>query len=160
MMKHVVNALLVTTLTTSPAVFLTPAWAQRGIPAQRVQFKEGESSTVLEGSITGYKIVDYVLKARRGQYMNVSMATDNEANYFNILEPGENDEAMFNGSISQNQYEGTLPKTGDYKIRVYMMGSAARRTETANYRLEIIITEPGGKVSSATNSGDALDGHF
>ena len=144
MIKHVVNVLLLSTLTTSPAVFLTPAGAQRGIPTERVQFKEGESSTVVEGSITGYKIVDYVLKARRGQYMNVSMATDNEANYFNILGPGENDEAMFNGSLSQNQYEGTLPKSGDYKIRVYMMGSAARRRETANYRLEIIISDHKG----------------
>jgi hypothetical protein len=47
---------------------------------------------------------------------------------------------MFIGSSSDNQYEGTLPESGDYKIRVYMMRSAARRNEIANYRLEIIIT--------------------
>ena len=46
---------------------------------------------------------------------------------------------MFNGSVSQNQYEGTLPANGDYKIRVYMMRSAARRDEVAHYRLEMIV---------------------
>jgi hypothetical protein len=46
---------------------------------------------------------------------------------------------MFNGSISDNQYEGILPTSGNYKVRVYMMRSAARRNEIANYRLEIII---------------------
>ena len=37
--------------------------------------------------------VDYVLKASKGQHMRVSMATDNGASYFNILEPGENEVA-------------------------------------------------------------------
>ena len=111
---------------------------------------------MVEGSITGYQIVDYVLNAREGQYMNVSMATNNTASYFNIIPPGEDDVAIFNGSINQNQYEGILPKSGDYKVRVYMMRSAARRNEVANYRLEMIITEAGGQVSSGANSGDAL----
>ena len=75
---------------------------------------------------------------------------------FNIFAPGENDEAMFNGSSSQNQYKGILSKTGDYKVRIYMMRSAARRRETANYRLEMIITEPSGQISSGINSDDAL----
>jgi hypothetical protein len=56
--------------------------------------------------------------------MNVSMATDNGANYFNILAPGENQVAMFNGSIHGNQFEGILPESGDYKVRVYLMRSA------------------------------------
>ena len=42
--------------------------------------------------------------------------------------------------MRENQYEGTLPATGDYKIRVYLMRSAARRNEVANYRLEMIVS--------------------
>jgi hypothetical protein len=45
----------------------------------------------------------------------------NTANYFNILAPGENQVAMFNGSIAGSQYEGSFPKSGDYKVCVYMM---------------------------------------
>ena len=133
--------------------------ALRGIRTKRVQFKKGASSAVIEDSITGYEIVDYVLSARKGQYMNVSMATKNTANYFNILEPGENDVAMFNGSISENQYEGILAKSGDYTIRVYMMRSAARRSEVANYRLEMIISNPDStslKSDKQPSSDDAL----
>ena len=120
---------------------LAAASARAGeIRTERVRFKPGETSAVIESSITGYETVDYLLDARAGQYMNVSMATKNGANYFNILAPGENEVAFFNGSIAQNQYEGVLPKTGDYKIRVYLMRSAARRKEKASYRLEMIVT--------------------
>ena len=52
-------------------------------------------------------------------------------------------------STSGNEFEGTLPKSGDYKIRVYMMRNAARRDETANYRLKMIVT---GAAENATSS--------
>jgi hypothetical protein len=116
-----------------------PLLARDDIRTERVHFKHGATSAMAEGSIKGYQTVDYVLGAHKGQATNVSMATDNGASYFNILAPGENEAAMFNGSISGNQYEGTLPANGDYKVRVSMMRSAARRDEVAKYRLEMII---------------------
>jgi len=122
------------------------------IRTERVQFKPGATSAVIEHSITGYQTVDYVLGAREGQSMNVSMATNNGANYFNILAPGETEVAMFIGSTSGNQYEGILPESGDYTIRVYMMRSAARRNEVANYRLEMIVASGGNQASEATGS--------
>ncbi len=125
-------------LLTAPMVF-----AADDIRTERVHFKKGANSAVVEASIKGYETVDYVLGARAGQYMNVSLATKHGATYFNILAPGENEVAMFNGSVSQNQYEGTLPASGDYKIRVYMMRSAARRNEVAHYRLERIVDGAG-----------------
>ena len=128
------------------------AWAEDGIRTQRVQFAKGANSTTVNGTIKGYQTVDYVLHASQGQSMNVSMATKNTATYFNLLAPGETEVAFFNGSVSENQYEGQLPATGDYKIRVYMMRSAARRNEVANYRLEMIVAGP---IHGATNH-DAL----
>jgi hypothetical protein len=109
------------------------------IRTERVQFHKGANSATVEDSIKGYEGVDYVLGAKEGQLMNVSMATDNGAAYFNIIAPGKENEAMFIGSTSGNQFEGPLPASGDYKIRVYLMRSAARRDEVANYRLEMII---------------------
>ncbi|MGD9805474.1 MAG: hypothetical protein AB7E81_24245 [Hyphomicrobiaceae bacterium] len=106
---------------------------------ERVTFSEGATSATIEGDIVGYETVDYVLRANKGQYMNASMATKNTATYFNILAPGQDTVAFFNGSVMENQFEGPLPKTGDYKVRVYMMRSAARRGERANYRLEVVI---------------------
>lgn len=135
------------------------AIAQSGIRTERVHFKAGANSAVVEGKITGYDSVDYVLEASKGQHMNVSMATNNTASYFNILAPGENEVAMFNGSISENQFESILPKSGAYKVRVYMMRSAARRNEVAKYRLEMIISGVADKSSTAgdkSSGGDAL----
>jgi hypothetical protein len=129
-----------------------PAWADDGIRTQRVQFAKGANSATINGTIKGSQTVDYVLRASQGQSMNVSMATKHGATYFNILAPGETDVAFFNGSVSDNQFEGTLPATGDYKIRVYMMRSAARRNEVADYRLEMIVS--GSSHSAASH--DAL----
>ena len=123
--------------------------AADGIRTERVHFKKGANSAVVEASIKGYETVDYVLGARAGQHMNVSLATKHGATYFNILAPGQNEVAIFNGSVRQNQYEGTLPLSGDYKIRVYMMRSAARRNEIAHYRLEMIID---GKEATDTHA--------
>jgi hypothetical protein len=117
---------------------LTTALAE-GIHSERVHFAKGANSAHVEGRIQGDMTIDYLLGAKQGQSMNVSMSSDNGANYFNIIAPGKGDEAMFVGSTSGNQFEGTLPASGDYKVRVYLMRSAARRDEIANYRLEMSI---------------------
>jgi hypothetical protein len=112
-------------------LIVAPLWAGE-IRSERVQFAPGANSATIESSMTGGDTVDFVLRAREGQAMNVSMASDNPSSYFNILAPGGTEAALFNGSTSGNQYEGTLPATGDYRVRVYLMGEAARRGETAN----------------------------
>jgi hypothetical protein len=137
-------------LAAASVVLAGPAFARDDIRVERVHFARGAKSAVVEGSIEGYEVVDYVLGAKEGQSMNVSMATGNGANFFNILAPGENEVAMFNGSTSQNQYEGVLPESGDYRIRVYLERSAARRNEVGKYRLEMIIT---GAAASAPGPG-------
>jgi hypothetical protein len=132
------------------------AWAAGDIRTERVQFKRGESTAVVEGTIKGYETVDYVLRANKGQYANISIATKNTANYFNIMAPGQNEVAMFIGSIKGNQYEGILPAGGDYKIRVYLMRSAARRKEVAHYRLEMIVQNvPKDQPKGQAPAGDA-----
>lgn len=116
-----------------------PAEQVADIPIERVEFDPGSNAVTVEDSITGYQSVDYVVKVDAGQPMNLSMATAHTATYFNLIEPGETDAALHIGSIVGNQYEGVAEKSGDYRIRVYMMRSAARREETADYRLEIIV---------------------
>jgi hypothetical protein len=139
-----------TLLLAALAAFATStAFARDDIRTERVHFKPGASSATVKGKIKGYETVDYVLEASKGQQLNVSMSTDNLSSYFNILSPGENEVAMFIGSTSGNQYEGTLPKSGPYKIRVYMMRNAARRDEIANYRLEMIVTGAAKKAETS-----------
>ena len=133
-------------------------FAADDIRTERVHFKKGANGAVVEASIKGYETVDYLVGARAGHHMNVSLATKHGATYFNILAPGENEVAMFNGSVSQNQYEGTLQASGDYKVCVYMMRSAARRNEVAHYRLEMIIDGAGQSAAHAPSHDAKVPG--
>ncbi|MUP45967.1 hypothetical protein E0K83_09455 [Gramella sp. BOM4] len=131
--------------------FVTTALNAQDIESKTIKFDPGSTSATIEGSIRGYEIVDYLLNVQKGQLLNVGMATDNAANYFNIMEPGEDQVAIFNGSTGENMFERQTEKSGDYRIRVYLMRSAARRNEKANYRLETTVS-----ALNAGSSGDAM----
>jgi len=109
--------------------------AQPPIRKEPVHFKAGESGATIKGTIKGDETVDYVLNAQKGQSMVVTLEATNRSAYFNVLPPGS-EEALFIGSTSGNRYEGTLPATGDYAVRLYLMRSAARRGETATYTIK------------------------
>lgn len=128
----------------------------KDIRTERVTFAPGQATRTIEARIKGDETVDYLVAGRAGQPMNISMASRNGAAYFNILAPGETVVAFFNGSVSDNQYEGVLPATGDYRIRVYLMRSAARRGEVADYRLEVIAGAPPAAVPASGKTTDAL----
>lgn len=133
-----------------------PAQAADGIREERVHFKGGAEGATLKGRLHGDEGVDYLLGAKAGQRMSVELHSDNPQNYFNILPPGT-DEAIFVGSSAGNRFEGTLPDSGDYRIRVYLMRPAARRGESASYRLAVHIG--GGHHGDASAPrGDYADG--
>jgi hypothetical protein len=73
MMKNLLMALGI-------ALLVSAAAASEDTRKERVHFKKGATSATVEDSIKGCQSVDYVLGARAGQSMNVSMATDNSAN--------------------------------------------------------------------------------
>jgi hypothetical protein len=117
------------------------ALAQDAIREVRVQFPRGASSTTLKGTIAGRETIDYKLGAAAGQRMTVTLTTDNTANSFNLIEPGAGDVAYFVGANSGNRYQGEIARSGDQTIRVYLYRNAARRGETARYRLKVAITD-------------------
>jgi hypothetical protein len=137
--------------------FALPALAADGIREERMHFKAGTSGTTVKGRLSGQEDIDYLLGAKAGQQMTVELHTDNPQNYFNILPPGSSDEALFVGSSSGNRFEGTLPDSGDYRVRVYLMRAAARRDESANYRVDIHIGSTHLPAATAP-AGDFADG--
>ena len=149
-MKHLLSIVFLFALSAGSA-------HAQDIRTETVQLDRGAGSAVVHDSITGREIVDYVLRAREGQHIRINMATDNTANYFNILPPGENEVAGFIGSTSGNRYHGVLSQSGDYKIRVYLVRSAARRGETASYRLEMVMSDGAGQRSMAAFFSNAAN---
>jgi hypothetical protein len=122
--------------------------------SERVQFVKGATSAVINGQVKGDHYIDYRVRAGAGQTLSVEMKTGNTSSYFNILPPGSGDVAMFIGSTSRNRFSGVLPTDGDYAIRVYLMRSAARRNESANFTLTVGVT---GQLLAATPAArDAL----
>lgn len=122
-------------------LFALPAAAQnRDQRIETVSFPAGSTGTTITDRIRGYEYVDYRIGANADQWMTVQLDTDNTQNYFNVLAPGQSDVAFFIGSTRGNWFEGSLPESGTYTIRVYMMRAAARRDEVADYRLSISIT--------------------
>jgi hypothetical protein len=121
---------------------------------QSIHFTKGTTSTAIKGQIRGYRYIDYQVRAGAGQTLSVEMKTGNASSYFNILPPGSGDVAMFVGSLSGDRFSGVLPTDGDYSIRVYLMRSAARRNETANFTLAVGVT--GHALAATPAVQDAL----
>lgn len=124
-----------------------------GIESKSLQFAKGASSATVKGTLKGDHTIDYKLRARAGQTMTVSLKGSNAATYFNVLPPGSNDVAIYNSSTEGNDWKGALPSDGEYKVRVYLMRSAARRDEASNYTLTVGIT--GSPSAAAAPAGDA-----
>jgi len=148
---NVRSNVIIAALFAALALCAAPGHSQE-IRTARVEFPKGQSGTTVNGTITGYEVFDYFLRAKGGQQMTVEMKTKHGATSFNIFAPGAEPgqaEAMFIGETGGGRFEGTLPADGEYRIRVGMMRSAARRNETAGYSLAIAI---GGSSQPAAPS--------
>jgi hypothetical protein len=94
------------------------------------------AGTILTGGLKGEESVDFVIAAEAGQRLSVDLSALNPSLYFNIL-PRGSEEALFIGSTSGNVADLSLPVTGTYVVRVYLMRNAARRDEVSDYALGI-----------------------
>ncbi len=110
-----------------------------GITVQPVQFAQGQTSAIIQGVIRGDQTIDHTLRVRAGQTMRVALHTSNGANSFNVLPPGS-EAALAIGDTLGNIWTGQLPVDGEYRIRVFLMRSAARRNEAATFTLSVAIT--------------------
>lgn len=160
-MLTVARASLLCAFLSAPIVFpLQPSLAQL---TSTVQFQPGSDSANLNGTISGQEYFDYVLRANGGQVMSVALTVDatngNGTAYFNILPPGSDGEAIFNGSMSADRYgEITLPQDGDYTIRVYLMGNDRDTDKTVGYTVSVTIgasTASSGASTSANGVSPA-----
>ncbi|MBB3953008.1 hypothetical protein [Aureimonas jatrophae] len=112
-----------------------PALAQS---QERMRFQAGNDNAHAESAVRGDQYRDYVLSARGGQRIYVSLSTKGTA-YFNILPPGSDGEAIYNSSQSGNDGGVTLPTSGDYRVRVYLMGADASENKRVSYTLSVGI---------------------
>ena len=127
-----------------------PVLAQDRIP---ISFSRGASGTQINGTIRGNEYIDYVLNARAGQVMDVSLrvtATNGSGTaYFNILPAGQDYGGPYTGhNDDDNHARVTLPSGGDWAIRVYLMGNDRDAGRTVGYSIDVAIE--GGAVSGGS----------
>lgn len=125
------------------AVFAGLAFAASAQRVAEVKFQSGNFGTLVSGTITGDEYFDYTLGASAGQEMfadlQVSDTNGNGVIYFNILPPGSDGVAIYNGSIDGNTARIDLPEDGTYTIRVYLMGNDRDTGKTVGYNLDLSI---------------------
>jgi hypothetical protein len=118
-------------------VAITPAKAQHGGKAEpnRIEFKRGTTSTIINGTVRGDEEAEYVLAARQGQKLIIKLTSvPVKSSVFQILGPDNDTLGLeFDANYS---YTGVLPKTGEYFISVKRPTTAKGRSR---YRLTITI---------------------
>jgi hypothetical protein len=114
------------------------AWAQNEIKQQPIELPAQGKTASFKGKINGYESVDYIFKAKPRQKLQIDLKTASTSAYFNLLQDGI-DEALHIGSVAGSHFGGTLPSAGDYRIRVYLMRSAARKKASANYQVDLRV---------------------
>lgn len=121
---------------------------------EQIRFAPGTSDATIEGKIKGYQGIDYRVRASAGQSMTAIVKSSNRSAYFNILSPAS-DTALFVGSTCGDRFEAELPADGEYTIHIYLMRNAARRHETANYKLKVGMS---GKMAPSFDQTPELQG--
>ena len=112
--------------------------------AAEVQFEPGNYGIMLEGAIVGRDYFDYSLAASRGQTLYLDLQVDGTNGdgsiFFNVLPPGSTGEAIYNSSTSGNSgVTITLPESGAYVVRLYLMGNDRDTDKTVGYDLDVSI---------------------
>lgn len=139
-MKRVPSTLSAAIFTS--ALLASPLAAQM---SQEVKFAPGNYGTTLSGEVRGHDYSDFKVGAGAGQEMFVELAVargkgDGDGTiYFNILPPGSDGEAIYNGSQDGNTAQIDLEESGDYTVRVYLMGNDRDTDKTVGFNLDFSI---------------------
>jgi hypothetical protein len=88
---------------------------------EAVKLAPGKSSARINSVVTGNSVTEYTLGAKRGQVLSVTLSGGRSTTYFNVMPPGGDGSAMFNGSSEGNSFSATLPRDGTYLVTVYRM---------------------------------------
>lgn len=85
-----------------------------------VRFASGASSATVSGRLGSEQAAKYVLGARDGQFLTVSLRPDNSFTYMIIYVPGG--DILYKSSQAGNEYYGQLYRSGNHTVEVFYKG--------------------------------------
>jgi hypothetical protein len=118
---------------TAIILFATTALPMQGTPVRRVRFPRGRTTVVLRGSIVNDGMNQYLLSARADQTMSVHITSPRNRAKFDVYPRNNRSALVSSGAEDTTDWEGKLPKSGDYIISAYSVGS------NTSYTLEVTI---------------------
>lgn len=121
----------------------------------RVTFAPGSSATAIDDRIAKGNALNYLLDARAGQRLTVTLTSASANVFFNIL-PGTSKLAYYNGAQSGNAATVILPESGVWVVQVYQSREAAWRGAVADFRLSIALS--GRPLDQAAPGADGASG--
>lgn len=101
--------------------------------SQRLNLATGETTRV-EGTLKANTTLDYTFMGEQGQQLNANF--EQEGVLLTVLAP--NQEPIDDLAQRVTRYQGTLPFTGNYTIRL----SPVQGVETSNYQLNLSLQNP------------------
>ncbi|MEP7292158.1 MAG: hypothetical protein ABI835_10255 [Chloroflexota bacterium] len=105
-----------------------------GTSPVRINFAAGATSATVNGQVDGGTARNYVLGARAGQRMIVSVATASNPVYLTVVSPGGT--TLVSAIFGETTLDRFLPETGDYAVQV----STLPGTPLTNFTLSVSIT--------------------
>lgn len=84
-------------------------------PVNRIQFAPGATSAEVSGDIPSESTTVFVLSASAGQMMSVDLFIDDPNARLDVKDSSG---GWLNGQITPTMWQGQLPETGDYVIRI------------------------------------------
>jgi hypothetical protein len=100
----------------------------------RVRFARGATSATVNGVVKGYAYRDYLFGARGGQRVSVDL--DSKYPHPQMFVRDSNGENLSTGA---GEWNGEIPATGTYTVRVLLPRAFARRAQSSSYKLTIRI---------------------
>ncbi|HKO61033.1 MAG TPA: hypothetical protein VJV03_07735 [Pyrinomonadaceae bacterium] len=117
-------------------LLLTTTASAKIIP---VKFPKGRTTVILKGKTTGgpsesggMDPVAYRFRARKGQTMILHLTSAKGNAVFGVYAPGMD---LIEGAQNMTDWEGTLPKTGEYEIIIF----PEDETTNTTFTLELTI---------------------
>ncbi len=122
---------------------VNPANAALNYSPIRIRFQTGATSAIASGQLAARQSQDYVLRALAGQVMQVTLWPDANAR----LSIWSADGTQLKAPEGEVGWQGTLPKTQDYTIRV------SARGQTLSYCLRMTVF---GRIQFAPGGTSAI----
>lgn len=117
------------------------ALAQQIIDGGAIALHGDAERASVQNALEGHKIVEYRFRGQAGQIVQINFQASSRGGAYTVLPPGPPGAVLYDSAGNGGLFEGNLPVTGDYRIRVYLDPQAAARGDFANYALSLQLSE-------------------